>query len=137
MTVFIKDESNVWNEIKGLCGAWITEAKDIDDVPYDYPSAHLKCYLKNGSTVSLFGLNHKSEGEIRTSFTVPNGCVKCSFIPQNDLAACISIREIKIGDKSVPVDNVERYYLKNQSVIDLEISGKDDCRFDARWSVNN
>lgn len=29
MTVFIKDESNVWNEIKGLCGAWITEAKDI------------------------------------------------------------------------------------------------------------
>lgn len=115
----------------------IVEPEDIEDVPLDYPTAHLKCYLKDESVISLFALNHKSEGWINSSFTIPNGCVKCSFIPQNDSSARVLIGEIKIGNRSIPTDKEEKYYLKNQSVIDILISEKDTDSFIAKWNVNN
>ena len=85
MTVFVKEsESTMWDEIKGLCGAWIIEAKDIakEIVPQMLPACgiHIKEIRYNGywgeSTfyLDIEGWNHEI---LITACDQPHGTFGC------------------------------------------------------------
>lgn len=85
MTVFVKEsESTMWDEIKGLCGAWITEAKDIakEIVPQMLPACgiHVKEVDYDGywgeSTfyLDIEGWNHEI---LITACDQPHGTFGC------------------------------------------------------------
>lgn len=113
----------------------LSNLDSIKDVSYDYPTSCLKCYKDDGSIISLFSLNHKNGKYINTSAELPQKCVKCEFIPQNDLDGHVSIEMITINKKSVSIDTAEKYYFKNQPVISLCLDGSTSYKFNARLII--
>ena len=107
----------------------------IFDVPYDYPTSYFKCSKDDGSIVSLFSLNHKNDEYINTSVELPEKCVKCEFIPQNDLDGYITLETLTINGKSVLIDNSEKYYSKNQPVVSIILEGSTSFKFNAKFTI--
>lgn len=107
----------------------------IFDVPYDYPTSYFKCRKDDGSIVSLFSLNHKNDEYINTSVELPEKCVKCEFIPQNDLDGYITLETLTINGKSVLINNSEKYYSKNQPVVSIILEGSTSFKFNAKFTI--
>ena len=70
-----------------------------------------------------------------TSIDIPKECVKCSFIPQNDLDGYISMKNISVSGKEQEVCTAEKYYSKNEPVTVLDLDGSEGLSIKAVWRI--
>ena len=109
--------------------------ESTEDVPYDYPTASFKFVTKTGDVISMQSLNHKDGEYLITSIDIPKECVKCSFIPQNDLDGYISMKNISVSGKEQEVCTAEKYYSKNEPVTVLDLDGSEGLSIKAVWRI--
>ena len=109
----------------------------LSSVKYAYLSSKAAVILKNGAKKDIFCLNKFENKTIHSEFVIEeNTACQVDLYLTNDIDGFVTVNDIRVNGKSIPVNSNECYIQKNMIVCSLDIAEESsDTTVEVVWSA--
>lgn len=109
----------------------------LSSVKYAYLSSKATVLLKNGAKKDIFCLNKFENKTIHSEFVIEeNTACQVDLYLTNDIDGFVTVNDIRINGKSIPVNSNECYIQKNMIVCSFDIAEENrNTTVEVVWSV--